>query len=217
LLIAKDGHAEPQKATSDDPVATECVVQELLSSPFPPADDEETLIIKVHAVPADDPMTTSQASRNGTVEVNSTPPCSISIDGGAKKNTPVSLQLPAGKHSIVAFSTDGTVQQTTEVEVRAGAETRVALDMKQGQVWHGKKVTIDLQDADLVNTIRLIADVSGKNLALNDGELRGRKMTMKFKNTPWDEALDAIAKTQDLDLTVGAHSITVRPRSHPTP
>ncbi|MCC7070477.1 MAG: type IV pilus secretin PilQ [Deltaproteobacteria bacterium] len=62
--------------------------------------------------------------------------------------------------------------------------------------YRGKKVTIDLQDADIVNVIRLIGDVSGKNVVVAE-DVKG-KVTLKLKNVPWDQALDVTLKTKDL-------------------
>jgi type IV pilus assembly protein PilQ len=64
------------------------------------------------------------------------------------------------------------------------------------QPYRGKKVTIDLQDADIVNVIRLIGEVSGKNVVVAE-DVKG-KVTLKLKNVPWDQALDVILKTKDL-------------------
>lgn len=60
----------------------------------------------------------------------------------------------------------------------------------------GKKITIDIQDADIVNVIRLIGDVSGKNVVIGE-DVKG-KVTVKLKNVPWDQALDVVLKTKDL-------------------
>lgn len=62
--------------------------------------------------------------------------------------------------------------------------------------YRGKKITIDLQDADIVNVIRLIGDVSGKNVVVAE-DVKG-KVTLKLKNVPWDQALDVILKTKEL-------------------
>jgi len=60
----------------------------------------------------------------------------------------------------------------------------------------GKKITIDIQDADIINVIRLIGDVSGKNVVIGE-DVKG-KVTVKLKNVPWDQALDVVLKTKDL-------------------
>ena len=77
--------------------------------------------------------------------------------------------------------------------------------------YHGKKVTIDLQDADIVNVVRLIGDVSGKNVVVGE-DVKG-KVTLKLKNVPWDQALDVILKTKDLGQETRGGIIRVVPQA----
>ncbi|MDP2340029.1 MAG: type IV pilus secretin PilQ [Deltaproteobacteria bacterium] len=75
----------------------------------------------------------------------------------------------------------------------------------------GKKVTVDIQDADIVNVIRLIGDVSGKNVVVGE-EVKG-KVTVKLKNVPWDQALDVVLKTKDLGQETKGGIIRVVPQA----
>ena len=54
------------------------------------------------------------------------------------------------------------------------------------------KLTIDVMNADIVNVIRLIGDVSGKNVVIAD-DVKG-KITIKLKNVEWRAALNVILK-----------------------
>lgn len=67
---------------------------------------------------------------------------------------------------------------------------------KAGPEYTGKKISLDFQDADIKNVLRLIAEVSGFNLITSD-EVTG-KVTVKLLNVPWDHALDIILKTKGL-------------------
>lgn len=60
-----------------------------------------------------------------------------------------------------------------------------------------RRISIDLQDAELVNVLRLLADVSGENIVASD-EIKG-KITLKLRNVPWDTALETILKTKGYD------------------
>lgn len=60
----------------------------------------------------------------------------------------------------------------------------------------GKRISLDFQDADIRNVLRLIADVSGYNLAAGD-DVKG-KVTIKLLNVPWDQSLDLILKMNNL-------------------
>lgn len=75
--------------------------------------------------------------------------------------------------------------------------------------FRGKRITIDLMDADIVNVLRLIGDVSGKNVVIGD-EVKG-KITLRLKNVPWDQALDVILKTKGLDMETRGGIIRVAP------
>lgn len=55
-----------------------------------------------------------------------------------------------------------------------------------------KKLTIDVMNADVVNVLRLIGDVSGKNIVVAD-DVKG-KVTLQLKNVPWRSVLNVVLK-----------------------
>jgi type IV pilus assembly protein PilQ len=61
----------------------------------------------------------------------------------------------------------------------------------------GKKISLDLQDADVVNVLRLLADVGGVNIVFGS-DVSG-KVTVNLKDIPWDQALDIVLMTNGLD------------------
>ncbi len=60
----------------------------------------------------------------------------------------------------------------------------------------GEPISLDLQDANLVNVLRLIADISGTNMIIEPG-ISG-KVTLKVEKVPWDQVLDVILKMNGL-------------------
>jgi type IV pilus assembly protein PilQ len=58
------------------------------------------------------------------------------------------------------------------------------------------KLSFDFVDADIRNILRVLAEVSGKNIIISD-EAKGR-VTIKVDNVTWEEALDVILKNNDL-------------------
>lgn len=58
------------------------------------------------------------------------------------------------------------------------------------------KVSFDFIDADVRNVLRLLTEISGKNLIIAE-DVKG-KVTMKLDNITWEEALDAVVKNGDL-------------------
>lgn len=57
----------------------------------------------------------------------------------------------------------------------------------------GKVVTVDLQQADIVNVVRLFADVGGVNVVVAE-DVKG-KVTLKLKQVGWRTALDIALKS----------------------
>ncbi|MEK6684225.1 MAG: type IV pilus secretin PilQ [Nitrospirota bacterium] len=60
----------------------------------------------------------------------------------------------------------------------------------------GRKLSLDFQDADISNVLRLLADVSALNIVIGD-DVKG-KVTLKLINVPWDQALDIVLKMNNL-------------------
>ncbi len=58
------------------------------------------------------------------------------------------------------------------------------------------KVSFDFMDADIRNVLRVLTDVSGRNIIISD-DVKG-KITIKLDNVSWDEAMDMVIKNNDL-------------------
>lgn len=74
----------------------------------------------------------------------------------------------------------------------------------------GKRITIDVKDADILNVLRLIAEVSGTNVIASD-DVKG-KVTIKLRNVPWDQALDVVLKVKGLGQDRRGGIIRVAPQ-----
>jgi len=83
--------------------------------------------------------------------------------------------------------------------VENGKENLSQVQRTQGGVspkYIGKRVSLDFQDADIVNVLRLLAEVSKLNIVIGDN-VKG-KITIKMLDVPWDQALDVILKMKGL-------------------
>ncbi|HEY7533045.1 MAG TPA: AMIN domain-containing protein, partial [Nitrospiraceae bacterium] len=70
-------------------------------------------------------------------------------------------------------------------------------DMVLGETrYFGRRISLDFQQADISNVLRLIAEVSGFNIVVGEGVKS--KVTMKLVSVPWDQALDMILKMNGL-------------------
>jgi len=62
--------------------------------------------------------------------------------------------------------------------------------------YRGKKVSFEFKDIDIQNLLRVIAEISKKNIVVAD-DVSG-KVTIRLRNVPWDQALDLILRTKSL-------------------
>ena len=62
----------------------------------------------------------------------------------------------------------------------------------------GKPISLVLQDADVTNVLRLLADVSGKNIMVEPDV--GGKVTIKVEKVPWDQILDMVLRVNELGM-----------------
>lgn len=66
-------------------------------------------------------------------------------------------------------------------------------ESQPSQKFTGQRISLDFQDADIVNVLRLISEVSGLNIVISP-DVKG-KVSIRMSNVPWDQALDTILKT----------------------
>lgn len=72
-------------------------------------------------------------------------------------------------------------------------------DIVAGQTqFVGRRISLDFQQADITNILRLIAEVSGFNMVVGEGVKS--KVTMKLVSVPWDQALDMLLKMNGLGM-----------------
>ena len=75
--------------------------------------------------------------------------------------------------------------------------------------YSGRLISLDLQDTDIDNALRIIAEVSNLNI-IASGEVTG-KVTLRLIDVPWDQALDVILKTNGLDKVQEGNVIRIAP------
>lgn len=120
---------------------------------------------------------------------------SKSADPKAKSSAEAGLGFKGDAGASLAASETGTGTTPSAGPPESGPMFNQTIG-KAGPEYTGKKISLDFQDADIKNVLRLIAEVSGFNLITSD-EVQG-KVTVKLLNVPWDQALDIILKTKGL-------------------
>jgi len=76
------------------------------------------------------------------------------------------------------------------------APTYAASGAPQARGYTGRRITLDFNDIEIRNLLRLIADVSKKNIVVAD-DVKG-KVTVSLRNIPWDQALDLVLRSKGL-------------------
>ncbi|MEO2167704.1 MAG: secretin N-terminal domain-containing protein, partial [bacterium] len=64
--------------------------------------------------------------------------------------------------------------------------------------YSGKRITLEFKDADILNVMRIIADVAQRNIVATD-DVSGR-VTIVLHDVPWDQALDILLKSTGLEM-----------------
>ncbi len=112
-----------------------------------------------------------------------------------EKATPVEKEVPAYQEAAAAVSPPPAQQEGAETGKQSvGASDNTLL--AGGSKFIGRKISLDLQDADLINVMRLFAEVANLNIILSP-EVKG-KVTVRMVNIPWDQAMDIILKMNGL-------------------
>ncbi len=75
--------------------------------------------------------------------------------------------------------------------------------------YRGKRVSFEFKDIDIQNLLRVIAEISKKNIVVAD-DVSG-KVTIRLRNVPWDQALDLILRTKNLGKEEVGNIVRIAP------
>ena len=90
-------------------------------------------------------------------------------------------------------------------------QDNVRLNSKNNQNYTGKKISLDFQDIEVRRVLQLLADFTNINMVTADS-VQGN-ITLRLKDVPWDQALDIILKTKNLDKRRNGNVIWIAPVS----
>nr|WP_253341303.1 type IV pilus secretin PilQ family protein [Neisseria sp. HSC-16F19] len=78
------------------------------------------------------------------------------------------------------------------------------------QSFSGRRISLDFQDVDVRTILQILAKESGMNIVASDS-VQG-KMTISLKDVPWDQALDLVMQSRNLDKRQQGNIINIAPR-----
>ncbi len=104
-------------------------------------------------------------------------------------------------------TTDGTQEATSGGSETAGfAQSTAAQAVGR---YTGRRIDLDLKDADVHNILRFLADIGRVNIVTAD-DVTGN-ITIRMRNVPWDQALDVILQARGLGMVRQGNLIRVAP------
>ncbi|WP_171521996.1 type IV pilus secretin PilQ family protein [Acinetobacter sp. SA01] len=112
----------------------------------------------------------------------------------------------SGSYEYMAYQTDNKLTISLK-----RPEDKNPLKPKAASAYTGKKISLDFQDIEVRRVLQLLADFTGINMVAADS-VQGN-ITLRLKDVPWDQALDIILKTKNLDKRRNGNVIWIAPVS----
>jgi type IV pilus assembly protein PilQ len=127
----------------------------------------------------------------------------VGPDGGAARR----VKKVASEEGLTPIdqALGGDDEWSSESDV-AGAFIPHALPQQQ-QRYTGRRVDLDLKDADIHNVLRILADAGRVNIVAADNV--DGTVTIRLRNVPWDQALDVILQAKGLGMVRRGNIIRV--------
>lgn len=90
---------------------------------------------------------------------------------------------------------------------------KIGDDYKVGgkKVFTGKKLSLSFQQIDVRTVLQILAEFTGLNIIASDS-VRG-DITLRLTEVPWDQALDIILSSRDLDMRRNGQVVMIAPRA----
>jgi type IV pilus assembly protein PilQ len=152
-------------------------------------------------------------------------PTTVVDERAALAPTPAEVQPPPAPEEMAAAAPPEPAEELALEEAAAEDEQALAVEPPPevegelapakampappavGERYLGQKISLDLQEVDIRNVLRLLADVTGKNIVV-EPNVKGT-VTLKVDNVPWDQVLELILKINDLDSVMEGNVIRI--------
>ncbi len=112
---------------------------------------------------------------------------------------PSSYALSSVGNSLV-LAVEAPSQTSKEQETPSGGSESM-------QPSDGRRMSLDVQGADIQTVLRSLSEFSGKNIVASK-EVKG-EVTLRLRNVPWRHALDIVLKAQGLGMVETGQTIVV--------
>ncbi len=110
----------------------------------------------------------------------------------------------SGSYEYMAYQTDNRLTISLK-----RPEDKNPARAKASNHYTGKKISLDFQDIEVRRVLQLLADFTDINMVAADS-VNGN-ITLRLKDVPWDQALDIVLKTKNLDKRRNGNVIWIAP------
>jgi type IV pilus assembly protein PilQ len=120
-------------------------------------------------------------------------------------NVRISIE-PEGLWEHSAYQTD--TQFILEVKPIKEDPNKLVQGSQPG--YSGEKLSLNFQNVEIRSVLQVIADFTGLNIITSD-TVQGN-LTLRLKDVPWDQALDIILKSKNLDKRKNGNVVLIAPK-----
>ncbi|MEJ1960381.1 MAG: secretin N-terminal domain-containing protein [Gammaproteobacteria bacterium] len=130
----------------------------------------------------------------------------VHVEDQAEDNIPLVRDGSEEPRSLA--KTDGDSELASQpAEASAFAPNLLGQTKRAG--FTGRRIDLDLKDADIHNVLRLLAEVGQVNIVTADNV--SGTVTIRMRNVPWDQALDVVLQAKGLGVVQRANMLRVAP------
>ncbi|MBJ9984077.1 type IV pilus secretin PilQ family protein [Acinetobacter sp. S40] len=127
-----------------------------------------------------------------------------SVDAYNEGGSGVIVVQSSGSYEYMAYQAENKLTLSLK-----RPEDRNQLHTRSAPNYSGKKISLDFQDIEVRRVLQLLADFTDINMVTADS-VQGN-ITLRLKDVPWDQALDIILKTKNLDKRRNGNVIWIAP------
>ncbi|MPW45638.1 hypothetical protein A7A69_08810 [Acinetobacter sp. Ac_1271] len=127
-----------------------------------------------------------------------------SVDAYNEGGNGVIVVQSSGSYEYMAYQAENKLTLSLK-----RPEERNQLRTRSTPNYSGKKISLDFQDIEVRRVLQLLADFTDINMVTADS-VQGN-ITLRLKDVPWDQALDIILKTKNLDKRRNGNVIWIAP------
>ena len=127
---------------------------------------------------------------------------------GWGKDAGTRIVVDLAQPSSYALSSVGNnLVLAVDVPAVPAAKEQAEPDNDRMQPTDGRRMSLDVQGADVQTVLRSLSEFSGKNIVASK-EVKG-EVTLRLRNVPWRHALDIVLKSQGLGMVETGQTIVV--------